>query len=60
VTLGFRLVGRRQQLRFYMRCCERMALLTARELGRPDGPSPPPAVLLREGRRTLELGDLVS
>jgi uncharacterized protein (UPF0548 family) len=34
--LGFRLAGRRQQLRFYRRCCERIARLTARELGLPD------------------------
>jgi uncharacterized protein (UPF0548 family) len=45
--LGFRLVGRREQLRFYFRCCERMARLTARELGLRDHP-PPPAVRLRE------------
>jgi uncharacterized protein (UPF0548 family) len=39
--IGFRLFGRREQLRFYFRCCERMARLTARELGRPEVPSPP-------------------
>ena len=42
VRLGFRLFGRREQLRFYARCCDRMALLTARELGLPS-PSPPAA-----------------
>jgi uncharacterized protein (UPF0548 family) len=30
--LGFRLVGRHEQVRFYLRCCERAARLTAREL----------------------------
>lgn len=45
--LGFRLFGRRQQVRFYLRCCERIARLTARELGQPDVP-PPPAVRLQE------------
>jgi uncharacterized protein (UPF0548 family) len=47
VRLGFRLFGRREQLRFYARCCERIARLTARELRLPDDP-PPPAVRLRE------------
>src|SRR5215212_1160975 len=41
IRLGFRLFGRRQQLRFYLRCCERIARLTARELGVPDEPPPP-------------------
>jgi uncharacterized protein (UPF0548 family) len=45
--LGYRLVGRRDQVRFYFRCCERIARLTARELGLPDEP-PPPAARLRE------------
>ena len=45
VRLGFRLFGRREQVRFYLRCCERMARLTARELGLPEAP-PPPAVRL--------------
>jgi uncharacterized protein (UPF0548 family) len=45
VRLGFRLVGRHEQVRFYLRCCERVARLTARELGLPDDP-PPPAVRL--------------
>jgi len=45
VQLGFRLFGRREQLRFYARCCNRMARLTARELGLPEAP-PPPAVRL--------------
>ena len=47
VRLGFRLFGRREQLRFYRRCCERIARLTARELGLPDEP-PSPAIRLRE------------
>ncbi len=38
VRLGFRLFGRREQLRFYARCCERIARLSARELGLPDDP----------------------
>jgi uncharacterized protein (UPF0548 family) len=37
--LGFRLFGRREQLRFYARCCERIARLTARELSRSAGAS---------------------
>jgi uncharacterized protein (UPF0548 family) len=37
VGLGYRLVGRRQQLRFYRRACARMAALTA------DHPGSPPA-----------------
>jgi uncharacterized protein (UPF0548 family) len=45
IWLGFRLFGRREQVRFYLRCCERIARLTARELGLPDEP-PPPAVRL--------------
>jgi uncharacterized protein (UPF0548 family) len=47
VRLGFRLFGRREQVRFYFRCCERIARLTARELGLPDD-APPPAARLRE------------
>lgn len=39
--LGFRLFGRREQLRFYLRCCERIARLTARALGLPDDPPSP-------------------
>jgi hypothetical protein len=35
IRLGFRLFGRREQVRFYRRCCERMARLTAGELGLP-------------------------
>jgi hypothetical protein len=56
IRLGFRLFGRREQLRFYVRCCERIARLTARELGLPDDP-PPPAVDLLEadGPDTAEL-----
>jgi uncharacterized protein (UPF0548 family) len=45
VRLGFRLVGRREQVRFYLHCCERMARLTAGELGLPDE-TPPAAVRL--------------
>jgi uncharacterized protein (UPF0548 family) len=41
VRLGFRLFGRHEQLRFYYRCCERIARLCARELGLPDEPPPP-------------------
>lgn len=33
--IGFRIFGRREQVRFYLRCCERMARLTARELAVP-------------------------
>jgi len=52
VRLGFRLFGRREQLRFYARCCDRMARLTARELGLPEAPPPPAARLLsRHPRR---------
>ena len=50
VRFGFRLFGRREQLRFYARCCERIACLTARELGLPETP-PPPAVRLRPAAR---------
>jgi hypothetical protein len=58
VRLGFRLFGRRQQVRFYLRCCERMARLTAQELGLP-GDSPPPAVRLHEADApdTAEIGE---
>jgi uncharacterized protein (UPF0548 family) len=45
VRLGFRLFGRREQLRFYRRCCERVARLTARELGLPEDAPPPTARL---------------
>lgn len=48
VRLGFRVFGRRQQVRFYRHCCERMARLTARELGLEDEEAPPPAELLSE------------
>jgi uncharacterized protein (UPF0548 family) len=47
IRLGFRLFGRREQVRFYLRCCERIARFTARELGLPGQP-PPPAVRLAE------------
>jgi uncharacterized protein (UPF0548 family) len=43
--IGFLLLGRREQVRFYLRCCARMARLTARELGLPEM-QPPPAVRL--------------
>ena len=46
VRLGFRLFGRREQVRFYVRCCDRIARLTALELGLSGDP-PPPAVRLR-------------
>jgi uncharacterized protein (UPF0548 family) len=46
VRLGFRLFGRREQVRFYVRCCDRIARLTALELGLSGG-APPPAVRLR-------------
>jgi uncharacterized protein (UPF0548 family) len=54
--VGFRLVGRREQVRFYFRCCERIARLTARELGLPDDP-PPPAARIRHGD-TSDIGPL--
>src|ERR671916_534331 len=41
VRLGFRLFGRREQVRFYLRSCERIARLTALELGLPGDPPPP-------------------
>jgi uncharacterized protein (UPF0548 family) len=58
IRLGFRLFGRRQQLRFYRRCCERIARLTAQELGIPAAP-PPPAVVLHEADapETAELSE---
>lgn len=46
--IGFRLVGRREQVRFYYRCCSRIAELVAAELGAP-GAQRPPAARLREG-----------
>lgn len=46
--IGFRLVGRREQVRFYFRCCSRIAELVAAELGAPPAP-PPPAARLRDG-----------
>lgn len=56
--LGFRLFGRRSQVRFHLRCCERVARLTAEELELPREP-PPPAVRLREADapETAELGE---
>jgi uncharacterized protein (UPF0548 family) len=58
VRIGFRLFGRREQLRFYFRCCERIAVLTARELGLPPDP-PPPAVRIEEADapETAELSE---
>lgn len=50
VRLGLRLFGRREQVRFFRRCCERIARLTAQELGLPGDP-PPPAVRLGAGVR---------
>jgi hypothetical protein len=47
VRLGLRLFGRREQLRFFRRCCERIARQTARELGMSGDP-PPPVVHVRE------------
>ncbi len=41
IRLGYRLFGRRQQLRFYLRCCERIARLTAEQLGLARDPPPP-------------------
>jgi hypothetical protein len=36
---GFRLFGRREQLRFYRRCCERMARLTAKDCDSARSPA---------------------
>jgi uncharacterized protein (UPF0548 family) len=44
--VGFRLVGRREQVRFYFGCCARMASLVAAELGLPASPPPPAASLV--------------
>ena len=44
--IGFLLFGRREQVRFYLRCCARIARLTSSSLGLPDR-TPPPAVRLR-------------
>jgi uncharacterized protein (UPF0548 family) len=41
VRLGFRLFGRREQIRFAHRACERMARLTAAKLGRQEEPRVP-------------------
>ncbi len=46
VRLGLARFGRREQVRFYFRCCARIALLTASALGLPDR-IPPPAVRLQ-------------
>jgi uncharacterized protein (UPF0548 family) len=45
VRIGFRIFGRREQVRFYFRCCERMARMTASALRLPEA-APPPAVRL--------------
>ena len=47
--IGFRLVGRREQVRFYFRCCARMAELVAAELGRPVTAPQPAARLVSSG-----------
>jgi uncharacterized protein (UPF0548 family) len=46
LRLGFRVFGRREQVRFFRRCCERIARLTAQELGLAGAP-PPPVVCLQ-------------
>lgn len=46
LRLGFRLFGRREQVRFFRRCCDRIARLTAQQLGLPGAP-PPPVVCLQ-------------
>jgi uncharacterized protein (UPF0548 family) len=58
VRIGFRLFGRREQLRFYFACCRRIAELTARELGLPPDP-PPPDVRIAEADapETAELSE---
>jgi hypothetical protein len=48
--LGLRLFGRREQARFYRRCCERMALLASRALG-VRTPPPAPVAVFRDGER---------
>ena len=56
--LGFRLFGRNEQVRFYRRCCERMAFLTARDVGARE-PLPPATSTLREGEapEAAEVGE---
>jgi uncharacterized protein (UPF0548 family) len=44
--IGFLLFGRREQVRFYLRCCARIAQLTASSLGLPYR-TPQPAVWLQ-------------
>jgi uncharacterized protein (UPF0548 family) len=56
IRLGFRLVGRREQVRFYLRCCERIARFTARELGLPH--APPPAVMRLEAADAPDSAEL--
>jgi uncharacterized protein (UPF0548 family) len=46
--IGFQLFGRREQVRFYLRCCARIARLTASSLGLPDRTSPPAVRLQRQ------------
>jgi uncharacterized protein (UPF0548 family) len=60
IRLGFRLFGRREQVRFYRRCCERMARLTAQELGLPVE-SPPATVRFDEADApdTAELSERI-
>ena len=48
VRLGFRLFGRREQIRFYRRCCERIADLTRQGLGVVED-LPPATARLRGG-----------
>ena len=45
--VGFRLVGRREQVRFYYRCCARMAELVSSELGRQSSSRSSSASALR-------------
>jgi uncharacterized protein (UPF0548 family) len=58
VRLAFRLFGRREQVRFYLRCCDRIARLTALELGLPGDP-PPPAVCLQAADSATVTGRLL-
>jgi uncharacterized protein (UPF0548 family) len=60
IRLGFRLFGRREQVRFYRRCCERMARLTAQQLGLPVE-SPPATVRFDEADApdTAELSERI-
>jgi uncharacterized protein (UPF0548 family) len=49
--IGFRLFGRREQVRFYFRCCARIARLTASSLGLPDRTPLPAARLETQPQR---------